>query len=187
AARALRALAALADAPERKAELVWRLGELHLRQGDVEAADDEFLRASDLDPGHVPTLRRLIDVYWHADEPPLLLDVATDLAQRGELLGDATDPATLGRALIAASASGAMNLAASIAAHLGDGAAVAVAVALTEIDERHRELTLDACATALRELARKGQGPGVLAVIDEVAELVDEEHADAIATALTGA
>ncbi len=186
ATRALRTLASLTDAPARKAELVWRLGELHLAQDDVELADDEFLRASDLDPAHVPTLRRLIDVYWRADEPALLLDVANDLTQRGELLAAATEPTTLARAMIAASASAAMHLAAGIADHLAAAAAAAVAHALAELGAQHRELPLDAAAAALRELARKGHGPSLMDVVAEVQELVGDDAADTIATALTG-
>src|SRR5207244_2609090 len=70
ATRYLYQLVPLAPSPAERAERLYRLGEavlVHL--GDTDRADDVFLRASDLDPTHLPTLRRLLDVYWRADDP----------------------------------------------------------------------------------------------------------------------
>ena len=188
AARALRTLASISDVPARKAELVYRLGEMHLKAAEPLDADDAFLRASDLDPGHLPTLRRLIDVYWRADEPGSLLDVATDLAQQNQLLVPSTDKQTLGRALVATAATAALHLAARIAAHLGSDGAALVAQALLEIGAEHTEITLEAAAEGVRELAKKNQGPKVSAIVDAAADLpgIDEAQADAISAALTG-
>ena len=186
AARALRTLAGIADLPARKAELVYRLGELYLRTGEALDADDAFLRASDLDPAHLPTLRRLIDVYWRADEPGSLLDVATELAQGNHLLGS-TDRLTLARAAIAAAATAALHLASRIAAFLGDDAAPLLARALAELGPEHRELTLESAGAGLRELARKG-GPRVSSIALALGDLteLDDDRTDAIAAALTG-
>ena len=79
-----------------RAEHLFRLGEailLHL--GDVERADDVFLRASDIDPSHVPTLRRLLDVYWRADNPGALVDVASELVKSGAIAMTAVAPSSL--------------------------------------------------------------------------------------------
>src|SRR4030095_10889985 len=120
AARALRALAGLAETSLRRADVLYRLGELLFAAlGEPPAADAAFLRASDLDPGHLPTLRRLLDVYWRADDPGALIEVATDLVAKGALLDASTDRATLARASIAAASSAAMNLAGAIIHHLG--------------------------------------------------------------------
>ncbi|HVK72570.1 MAG TPA: hypothetical protein VM734_04595 [Kofleriaceae bacterium] len=165
AARALRTLAGLTGAPDRKAALLHRLGELTLaRLGDVAAADDAFLRASDLDPAHVPTLRRLIDVYWRADDPAALLDVAQDLHRGGNLLDAQTGKATLARALVTAASQLAMNLASSLATYLADETAPRVAAALTELVGRSGELTLEVATGALADLAQRGHGPPPVAV-----------------------
>ncbi len=165
AARAVRTLAGLTGAPDRKAALLYRYGELTLtRLGDVAAADDAFLRASDLDPTHVPNLRQLIDVYWRADDPAGLLEVAQELHRGQHLLVAETGKPTLARALVAAAAQLAMNLASSVAEYLGPETAPLVATVLTELVGRTGELTLEAATSALADLAQRGQGPARLAL-----------------------
>jgi tetratricopeptide (TPR) repeat protein len=172
--RVLRALAGLADNPARRADVLYRLGELLLtRLHDPLDADDAFLRASDLDPGHLPTLRRLLDVYWRADDPTALVEVATELVAKNALLDPATDRATLARAAVAAAASAAMNLAGAIIHHLGDDAAPRLATALVELADRSGELTLEDAARALGDLHARGQGPSLA-------------HVSAAATTLPG-
>src|SRR5262249_33077907 len=86
ATRFLYQLVPLASPPSERGERLFRLGEavlVHL--GDIDRSDDVFLRASDLDPTHVPTLRRLLDVYWRADDPASLVEVSTQLASSGAL------------------------------------------------------------------------------------------------------
>ena len=169
---AIRALAALTGERERKAALLHRLGELHLdRQGDVTAADDAFLRASDVDPGHVPTLRRLLDVYWRADDPTALIEVARQLLEVQALLEPATGRPTLGRVMVAAAISLAVHLAARINEHLGADAAARVAAALAELVGKSGELELVTAALALTELARRGQGPSPGAIVAAAADL----------------
>src|SRR5262249_14245200 len=88
ATRYLYQLVPLAPTPSERADRLYRLGEavlVHL--GDKDRADDVFLRASDLDPNHVPTLRRLLDVYWRADDPAALVEVASELAASNGLDG----------------------------------------------------------------------------------------------------
>lgn len=159
AVRALRTLAGLAAASEAKATLLHRLGELLLTQlGDVAGADDAFLRASDLDPTHVPTLRRLIDVYWRAGDVGALLEVAQELARSGRLLEAATARPTLARTAVAAARSAAMNLAERVVAYLDFEAAGRLAAVLTELVGRGGEPSLDDAAASLLELARRGGG-----------------------------
>ena len=158
AARALRTLAGLAGAPAARAGVLFRLGELLLTQlGDPAGADDAFLRASDLDPSHVPTLRRLVDVYWRAGDVGALLDVAQELARSGGLLEPATARPTLARTAIAAATSAAMHLADRVVQHLDFEAAPRLAAALAELVGRSGEPTLEEAAAGVLELARRGR------------------------------
>src|SRR6185369_7322847 len=103
AARYLYQLVPLAPSTQQRADRLYHLGELVLTKlGDVDRADDVFLRASDLDPTHQPTLRRLLDVYWRADDPGALVEVASELADKGALVAGATPEAALAHAFVAA-------------------------------------------------------------------------------------
>ena len=171
AARALKGLAAHAP-PDRRAAILYKLGELTLaRLGDVAGADDAFLRAADLDPGHEPTLRRLIDVYWRAGDPAALLEVAQELASAGALLEPGTAAPTLARVAIAAGAAGAIHLAARVVNSFGDDAPPRLAGALCELVGKTGELTVDAGAAAVRELARRGHGPAPAVIAQACAAL----------------
>ncbi|MCE9577598.1 MAG: hypothetical protein K8W52_30895, partial [Deltaproteobacteria bacterium] len=163
AGRALRARLGLADTTGKKAALHLRFGELALTQGDLRAADDEFLRASDLDPAHAPILRRLLDVYWRADDPDALGEVATELALADALTDPLTPASSLARAAIAAAASGALRLAGTIASHLGPDAPAALAAALVELVDRPAtaQLTLAGAVIGLRDLAARSTGPAL--------------------------
>ncbi|MBL8626978.1 MAG: hypothetical protein JNK64_37160 [Myxococcales bacterium] len=172
AARALKGLAATTLPPDRRAAIWYRLGELTLaRLGDVAGADDAFLRAADLDPGHPPTLRRLVDVYWRAGDAAALVDVAQELASGGALFDAATTGPTLARVAIAGATAGAMNLAGGAVRQLGADAPTRLAAALAERVGGGGELTLDATLTAARELAQRGHGPAVAAVAQAAAGL----------------
>jgi hypothetical protein len=126
---------------------------LHL--ADTDRADDVFLRASDLDPSHVPTLRRLLDVYWRADDPGALVEVATELAAKGAL-ASATPEASLAHALVAAALVGDTQLAQRLGAAIGDDAPRRVAHALGELAGRGGRLQLASASAAVAELARRG-------------------------------
>jgi Tfp pilus assembly protein PilF len=173
ASRALRARVARAGPPGKKAALHQRAGELALAQGELRAADDEFLKASDLDPAHAPTLRRLLDVYWRADDPDALGEVATELALADALNHPTTPTVSLARAAIATAASGALRLAGTIASHLGAEAAAALAGALVELVGRPAtaHLSLDGAITGLRDLAARSTGPAVAEVAHAAAAL----------------
>ncbi len=155
ATRYLYQLVPLAANPAQRAERLYHLGEavlVHL--GDPERADDIFLRASDLEPNHQPTLRRLIDVYWRADDPGAVVEVATELGTGGALV--ATPGPTLARALVAAALLGDTALAQSLGTALGDDVARGVASALGELEARDGRLQLGSAATAIGELGRRG-------------------------------
>ncbi|MCX5745900.1 MAG: hypothetical protein NT062_25770 [Proteobacteria bacterium] len=116
-----------------------------------------FLRASDLDPTHVPTLRRLLDAYWRGDDPGALVEVATELASVGVLAGPTTiSEPSLARALVAAALVGDTALAGRLGAALGEAAPVQVASALAELVDRTGRLQLASAATAVAELGRRG-------------------------------
>ncbi|HEU0032812.1 MAG TPA: hypothetical protein VFQ53_19405 [Kofleriaceae bacterium] len=162
ATRYLYQLVPLAPTPGERAERLYRLGEavlVHL--GDTDRADDVFLRASDLDPSHVPTLRRLLDVYWRADDPGALVEVATELADKNALVANGhshgqLDEMALAHALIAAALVGDTALAQKLDSALGDRTAARVATALGELAEREGRLQLATASTAIAELATRG-------------------------------
>ncbi len=157
ATRYLYQLVPLAPSPDQRAERLYQLGEAVLvHVGDVDRADDVFLRASDLDPGHIPTLRRLLDVYWRADDPGGIVEVATELVNKNALISGPTSPSALARALIATALVGDTELAERIGAALGDAAPRQIANALAELAERTGRLQLGTASTAIAELARRG-------------------------------
>jgi tetratricopeptide (TPR) repeat protein len=157
ATRYLYQLVPLAPSPIHRAERLYQLGEAVLvHVNDVDRADDVFLRASDLDPGHVPTLRRLLDVYWRADDPAGIVEVASELADKGALISGPTSARALAHALVAAALVGDTELAQRVHAALGDDAARQVAHALAELAGRSGRLQLGTASTAIAELARSG-------------------------------
>src|SRR5207237_914125 len=78
---------------------------------------------------------RLLDVYWRADDPAALVEVAAELVDRSGLR-DAAPAQSLGRAIIAAALVGDAKLAGELVAAIGDGAPAAVAGALAELVHR---------------------------------------------------
>ncbi len=157
ATRYLYQLVPLAPSPQQRAERLYRLGEaVHVHLGDVDRADDVFLRASDLDPTHVPTLRRLLDVYWRADDPGALVEVATELAQKNALTTGLTTETALAHALVAAALIGDTQLAATLGTALGEEGPRWIATALAELTDREGRFQLATASTAIAELARRG-------------------------------
>jgi hypothetical protein len=157
ATRFLYQLVPLAPSPQDRAHRLYRLGEAVLTHlGDIDRADDIFLRASDLDPSHVPTLRRLLDVYWRADDPGAMVDVASELARTGGLSAGPITGAALGRALVACALVAENNVAKRIADVLGEEAPSRIAAALAELEDRSGRLSLAGASTAVSEIARRG-------------------------------
>jgi tetratricopeptide (TPR) repeat protein len=84
AAQACARLARLYAQPARRAEVLYRQGEiLRSEVGDEAGALDAFLRSSDLDPRFAPTLVRLSDFYWQQGGFDDLAQIAGDLAACG--------------------------------------------------------------------------------------------------------
>jgi tetratricopeptide (TPR) repeat protein len=158
ASRYLFQLVPLAPTPGERAERLYRLGEavlVHL--GDLDRADDAFLRASDLDPTHVPTLRRLLDVYWRGDDPGALVEVAAELARSGGLSSGPIAGSSLAQALVAAALCGETDLAARLATALGEDAPPRITAALTELSHRRGgRFELGPASTAIAELGKRG-------------------------------
>jgi tetratricopeptide (TPR) repeat protein len=160
AARYLYQLVPLAPTPGERADRLYRLGEavlVHL--GDIDRADDVFLRASDLDPSHVPTLRRLLDVYWRADDPAALVEVAAQLATSGSLSQGPIAARSLAQALVAAALVGDTGLATKLVSALGDDAPQLITAALAELavaGRSGRKFELKSASTAITELGRRG-------------------------------
>jgi tetratricopeptide (TPR) repeat protein len=160
AARVLRALIALTPAPAQRAELLYRLGELCRRGlGDPDLAADSYLKAIDLDPDHLPTLRRLLDYYWKAGDNKNLLDVASDLDKRGALMDRVMDADALAGAMLVASLRGARDLAARTADYFGPALAQVMASALVEASARGGAPARDLVGAALELAGRAGIDP----------------------------
>ncbi|HUH04554.1 MAG TPA: tetratricopeptide repeat protein, partial [Kofleriaceae bacterium] len=133
AARTLGALTGLASSPSQQAELLFRRGELYLGPiGDADLAADCYLKAIDLAPTHVPTLRRLIDYYWRIEDYQGLLEIAIELDAQRSLPG--TDPLPLARALVAAGMRKSVGRAVAIAGALGSETVAALVEVLFEAD-----------------------------------------------------
>jgi tetratricopeptide (TPR) repeat protein len=157
ATRYLFQLVPLAPSAQERADRLYRLGEavlVHL--GDIDRADDAFLRASDLNPSHVPTLRRLLDVYWRADDPGALVEVASQLARGGGLATGPVAGSSLAQALVAAALVGETDLAGKLVAALGEDAPARLATALAELATRRGRFELTSASTAIAELGRRG-------------------------------
>ncbi|HEY3358993.1 MAG TPA: hypothetical protein VGQ83_37430, partial [Polyangia bacterium] len=89
AAGCLERLGFLVADPQMRAELLFRRGEIYRRRlGDPARASDCYLRAIDLAPQHVPTLRRVVDHYWSAGEWQGVVEVGGELSQLGPPLAD---------------------------------------------------------------------------------------------------
>jgi hypothetical protein len=143
AAEALSRLSYLVTAPEKRAEILFRMGEmLRLQLGDDERASDAYLKAIDLDPQHTPTMRRLIDYYWAEADDVSLAEMAAELDARGELLAPDTSHETLAKVAVSAALAGeeddlgAGGGAPSLARALGEGGAGAVAKVLADATAR---------------------------------------------------
>lgn len=85
AAEAFARLARVHAAPGERARAIYRQAEIaRLRLGDEAAAADLYLKASDLDPHHGPTLVRLAEIYFAQGDFAALADVVTDLPDDAE-------------------------------------------------------------------------------------------------------
>jgi tetratricopeptide (TPR) repeat protein len=100
AADTFQRLSTLFDEPAQRAELLFRRGEVLRRGlGDLERANDAYLKAADLHPAHAPTLRRLVSYYYHEGDHGSLAEVVRDLEAIGAPLEGAAVHAGLGIAL----------------------------------------------------------------------------------------
>jgi tetratricopeptide (TPR) repeat protein len=81
AAEACSRLARLHTGPRRRAEILFRQGEILRRfLEDESGAIDAYLRASDLDPQFAPALGRLADVAWRRGDFDEVAELASELA-----------------------------------------------------------------------------------------------------------
>jgi tetratricopeptide (TPR) repeat protein len=66
--------------PHERAEVLYRRGEiLRVTLGDLDGANDAYLRSSDLDPNFAPTLARLVTYYWERGDFANLAEVGSGL------------------------------------------------------------------------------------------------------------
>jgi tetratricopeptide (TPR) repeat protein len=159
--RALRALIGMAATPKQRADLLYRLGEVErTRLDSPERAADAYLKAADLDPGHAPTLRRLIDYYWTDGDLDELHEIASDLDAQNGLLHPDTPAETLARALVALGQEGQRDWALRLGHGLGD-AAPALAVALADAADRGGDGALPGLAALTLAVCRERGAPDV--------------------------
>jgi tetratricopeptide (TPR) repeat protein len=89
-----------AVSPAERAELLYQRGEvLREKLGDLDRANDAYLKAADLPVSHPPTLRRLVSFYFREGDYPALADVVKELESRSAPFEGAAVEAGLGIAL----------------------------------------------------------------------------------------
>jgi tetratricopeptide (TPR) repeat protein len=124
----------LVDTRAEQVAMLYRMGELCLGPlRDPERAAEAYLKAIDLDPHHIPTLRRLIDDYARRGDAKSVAELTADLDHVGGLLVEATPAVTRARAALACALVGNEAAALPVARTLGSAAA-AVAQALVEAE-----------------------------------------------------
>lgn len=159
----LERLSRLEGDPTRKAELLARAGDVYrLQLGDDDMAAETYLKAIDLDPEHIPTLRHLVEFYWRQGDDQAVAEIASQLETQDALVGEATPPDTLARIAVAAALAGDLARAEALVKALGPAGAGAIATSLAEA-AHHRP---DA-RTRLAEIARTicvAPGPNLDAV-----------------------
>ena len=157
ATRYLYQLVPLAPTPAQRAERLLRLGEavlVHL--GDVDRADDVFLRASDLDP---PTSRRCAACSTSTGAPTIRARSSRSRPSsptRARSRSARSRGSSLAHALVAAALVGDTTLAGQLGDALGDDAPPRIAAALAELANREGRFQLASASTAIAELGRRG-------------------------------
>jgi tetratricopeptide (TPR) repeat protein len=127
-AKLLDRLSHLTASPGERAALLFRAGELQLvRLRDKEAASSCYLEAIDLDPTHVPTLRRLVDYFFSQGDWASTAEMAATLADEGGFAVEETGMGTRARAALAAALAGDARRAVTLGAAIDDGAGAAAA------------------------------------------------------------
>ena len=171
AARALKRLIGLAITPSERAALLHRLGELYQnRLDDPEQAADAYLKAIDLDPQHVPTLRRLLDHYWREGDIAELADIARSLAELAALLDNETNLTTLTRCLIAAAVLDDEVLARRLVQRIGGALAPILAQALAELVRRGDQASdITTLTRAVNRIAALAPGLSTVSVANALA------------------
>jgi tetratricopeptide (TPR) repeat protein len=158
------------DQPQRRAELLYQLGEAHLAQGDRGLAEDLYLKAIDLDSDHAPTLRRLIDYYWSAHDLGGVAELAAELERLDALLVEQTPALSLARVALARALGGEEKDARELLAAVGPRGATDLASALSDLARGSSD------APALLSLAGRlcgSSGPSFEAVRSALAQAGD--------------
>jgi len=133
ASEALDRLSGLQTDTDQRVDILFRQGEVLLRGvKDREAAAEAYLKAIDLDPNHVPTLRRLVDHYFRAGEFEGAMEMGAALDAQGALFAEGTAPASLARVAMAAAIEGNTGLALKAMNALGAESVKPLAIAAAE-------------------------------------------------------
>ena len=186
AAGALERLSTQVSADDKRAALLYQVGEMHLTHlGRPDEAADYYLKAADLDPGHVATLRRLVDHYWRETDDAGLCELAGDLARHDALASPETGAENWARIGVAAAARGDDALAGQMARALGESGAGALAAALVAYSKRDGVGVTT--VPAMARLVTTATGPTLGAVTDVLrVRGQNDPDAQALAAALAG-
>ena len=151
AAASCERLARKLDDPHEKAEALYRRGEiLRAALGDVDGANDAYLRSCDLDPNFAPTLARLVTYYWGRGDFSNLAEVGGSL-MRAQARPPWVEPDFPFLVALAAILAGKEEDLASSALH-------EVQFDVDQITRRLGELTRLACRPALPGMSGAGGG-----------------------------
>jgi tetratricopeptide (TPR) repeat protein len=133
AAAGMERLAQLASDPAGRAECLYRAGEiLRTRLASDERAADAYFKAIDVDPRHVPTLRRLVAHFYRAGDPAAVLEMAAALDDEAALIDEASGADGWARVAVAAALASDARRATRMVMALGPAGPEAIARALVE-------------------------------------------------------
>jgi tetratricopeptide (TPR) repeat protein len=161
-AQLLDRLSHLTAAPAERAVLLHRAGDLQLvRLRDKDAASTAYLEAIDLDPTHVPTVRRLVDYFFSEGDWASTAEMAATLDDEGAFAVDETGAGTRARAVLATALAGDVRRAVTLGAALDDGAGAA-ALAQAALDLVTRGEAIEAVGDTLALVAGIGRRSAVV-------------------------
>lgn len=160
AIRVLRKLIDSATTPSARATFMFDLAEIYQEtDGRDQLAIDTYLKAIDLAPTHVPTLRRLLEYYWSEGDWAAACEMAVDLSKQDSLLVPDTGLMLLHRAAISAALAQDDALCEAIGSSLGSDSINELARVIIETaNAKHAPPSKLLAAAAYRVCTATGDG-----------------------------
>ncbi len=169
ATQTLEKLMSLIPSASQRAELLYEMGELYRTQlGDPNLAADAFLKAIDLAPNHVPTVRRLVDYYYHTNDDTALKEMVAHLHRLKEPLNPDIDAAKRSRAMITAALANESELTGAILETFSDQMSTRASAALMDALARNPDLPDQQWGAAARCFSELVPDLQISEVIDKV-------------------